>query len=127
LTKSAYQKICVGLYQKDKLLVAFLLAITLMRQEVKFDENNLKFIIKGPFATATEQMTQVEKDELELRKKISYSNPQKDQIMKNWHDWMTDKHWEGLEALAQMAPFNKPNIIDQMIKSPIEWYNFIQH
>ena len=84
--------------------MAFLLAITLMRQEVKFDENHLKFIIKGPFATATEQMTQVEKDELELRKKISYSNPQKDQIMRNWHDWMTDKHWEGLEALAQMAP-----------------------
>ena len=53
LTRSVYQKICAGLYQKDKLLVAFLLAIALLRQEVKLDENHLKFIIKGPFATET--------------------------------------------------------------------------
>lgn len=71
-------------------------------------------------------MTQVEKDELELRKKISYSNPQKAKIMRHWHGWMTNKHWEGLEALAKIAPFNKPNIIDLMIKNPHEWHSFIQ-
>jgi hypothetical protein len=33
-----------------------------------------------------------------------------------WKDWMTEKHWEGLEMLAKMPPFNgKTNVIDHMI------------
>jgi hypothetical protein len=45
--------------------------------------------------------------------------------MENWKGWMTEKHWEGLEILSKMAPFNKPLIIDHMIMHHSDWDNYI--
>lgn len=43
-----------------------------------------------------------------------------------WKDWMTEKHWEGLEMLAKMPPFNgKTNVIDHMIQHNEEWDRYI--
>ena len=42
-----------------------------------------------------------------------------------WKDWMTEKHWEGLEALSKMTPFNNPLIVDHMIMHEREWARFI--
>jgi hypothetical protein len=42
-----------------------------------------------------------------------------------WGDWMTDRHWDGLEALSRLSPFNKPSIIDHMITNNTEWDRFI--
>lgn len=50
LTRSVYQKLCAGVFQRDKLMIAFMIAYKLMRQETKFDERHLHFIIKGPYA-----------------------------------------------------------------------------
>lgn len=38
---------------------------------------------------------------------------------------MTERHWDGLEALSQMSPFDKPNVIDHMIVNHTEWDKFI--
>ena len=42
-----------------------------------------------------------------------------------WQDWMTEGHWDGLEALSRMPPFDTPNVIDHMIVNHAEWEKFI--
>ena len=70
LTKAIYQKLCVGAFQKDKLMIAFMIAFKLMETNARFEMDHIRFIIKGPFAPAIkEEMTQVEKDELEFKRK----------------------------------------------------------
>ena len=54
---------------------------------------HLRFIIKGPFAQEiNEEMTQLEKDELEFKrkKKQNQANPKKVKLMMLWKDWMTE-------------------------------------
>ena len=46
--------------------------------------------------------------------------------MSFWGGWMTDRHWEGLESLEKIYPFDKPSIIDHMIQNHQEWEKFIQ-
>jgi len=69
----------------------------------------------------------VEKDEKEFRKnnKLAEQNPKKAKLMSLWQGWMTEKHWEGLEALSRMAPFNSPLVVDHMIMHSAEWDRFI--
>ena len=70
LTKAIYQKLCVSAFQKDKLMIAFLIAFKLMETTARYEMEHIRFIIKGPFAPAIkEEMTQVEKDELEFKRK----------------------------------------------------------
>ena len=38
---------------------------------------------------------------------------------------MTIKHWEGLENLSKIRPFDKPNIIDHMLQFHTDWEAFI--
>ena len=42
-----------------------------------------------------------------------------------WQDWLTEGHWDGLEALSRMPPFDTPNVIDHMIVNHAEWEKFI--
>ena len=45
ITNKVYTKLCLGLYQKHKLLVSFMIAYYIMKTECKSSENHLKFII----------------------------------------------------------------------------------
>jgi hypothetical protein len=42
-----------------------------------------------------------------------------------WGKWLTERQWEALEVLQLIPPFDKPNIIDQMIDHSEEWAKFI--
>ena len=56
---------------------------------------------------------------------MTEQNPKKAKLMSLWKSWMTEKHWEGLEALSRIAPFNKPLVVDHMIMHSAEWARFI--
>lgn len=75
-------------------------------------------------------MTQNEKDEKEFvrakQMKKDRGNPRKRKLMTLWGKWMTERHWEALEVLEHIPPFDKPNIIDHMIAHEAEWEQFIQ-
>lgn len=52
LTKQVFQRLCVGLLQKDKLMLAFLMAHDVMKRKARREmEAHFEFIIKGPFGT----------------------------------------------------------------------------
>ena len=73
-----------------------------------------------------EVMTQAEKEEREVRQRMTrLSNPKFRTLAKRWHGWVSDAQWQGLAELAQIAPFNKPDLVDQMIKNTSEWEKFI--
>jgi hypothetical protein len=40
------------------------------------------------------------------------ANPKFRTLTKRWHGWVTDAQWQGLAELAQIAPFNSPNLVD---------------
>jgi hypothetical protein len=42
----------MGIFQEDKILLAFLLVLNLISQEIKIDETQLKFITRGPGKTS---------------------------------------------------------------------------
>jgi hypothetical protein len=70
VAKAIFQKMSLGLFQEDRLLVAFLLATNLIAGDVKISEAQLKFIGKGSCASLEvplEVMTQAEKEEREVR------------------------------------------------------------
>lgn len=131
LTKQVYQRVCLGLLQKDRLLLAFLIAHDLMKRKAKHPlHRHLDFIIRGPFgAEETAAMTQNEKDEKEFVRqkqiKKARTNPKKQQLMACWGKWLTERQWEALEVLQFIPPFDKPNIIDQMIDHSEDWAKFI--
>jgi hypothetical protein len=79
LTKTTYSKLTFGIFQCDKLMIAFNIAYNLMKTETVFDQNHLEFVIKGPFAdnSNNSMLTQVEKDEREYLKnrKLKEENP----------------------------------------------------
>ena len=49
LTKATYFKLSAGVFQCDKLMIAFTIAYNLMITETLYDEKHIQFIIKGPF------------------------------------------------------------------------------
>jgi dynein heavy chain len=49
LTKLFYVKTSLGLFQEDKLMLAFVIAFNIMKQNAKFDINHFNFIINGPY------------------------------------------------------------------------------
>lgn len=125
LTRCVHQKLCIGLYDKDKLMVAFIIATKLLKESFKFEYEHLDFIIKGPCSSSSAPtMTQAEKDEREFIRqrnlKTSVNDPRRVKLQERW-SWLTDKHWEGLERLNQIAPFKDPSIIQHMIDNPVEW------
>jgi dynein heavy chain len=78
LVTIVYNRVCMGMKQKDKVMVAFLLTINMMESEFKVPEKQLQFIIKGPGEQTEipfEQMTQMEKDEVEEKEKMSLDHP----------------------------------------------------
>ena len=79
LTQTTYNMVCMGMKQQDKVLVAFLLTLNMAGSEIKLPEDQLEFIIKGPGIKTeipVEEMTQVEKDELDVRLRMSMNHPQ---------------------------------------------------
>lgn len=49
LTKNVYRRVCLSVFQKDKVLISFMMAYKLMKSEAQVNLNHVKFYIKGPF------------------------------------------------------------------------------
>ena len=49
LTKTVYRRVCLSVFQKDKVLISFMMAYKLMNSEAQVNLNHIKFFIKGPF------------------------------------------------------------------------------
>ncbi len=49
LTRQFYLKTSLGLFQEDKLMLSFIIAYNIMKQNAKFDNNHFNFIIRGPY------------------------------------------------------------------------------
>jgi len=49
LTQAVYQKVCLSVFQKDKLLISFMIAHAWMKSEANIDQNLVKFFIQGPY------------------------------------------------------------------------------
>jgi hypothetical protein len=122
----------MGMKQQDKVLVAFLLTLKMAGSEIKLPEAQLEFIIKGPGIKTeipVEEMTQVEKDELDVRLRMSMNHPQYQKLAEVWKGFLTPKMWEALVQLSGIAPFNDPdkNFIEHLVKYHEEWRRFINH
>lgn len=74
LTRSVYSRLCAGVFRRDRLMVAFMIAYRLMQKEAKFDEQHLHFIIKGPLPSdSAEDLNQAEGKEPETERKSGAS------------------------------------------------------
>jgi hypothetical protein len=99
-----------------------------MKNEASIDRNLVKFFIKGPYEKqATQELTQREKDELAFRaeNKAQARVSEKQKKLMAVCPWVTAKCWGGLQLLAGLPPFNKPNLIDHMIENHVEWNAFV--
>lgn len=76
LTKTVYRRVCLSVFQKDKVLISFMMAYKLMNSEAQVNLNHIKFFIKGPFQKQTTQgMTQREKDEMNYKAELNAQGP----------------------------------------------------
>ena len=39
--------------------------------------------------------------------------------------WITEQQWQGLQSLAKMPPFNRPDIIDHILANHEAWTRYI--
>jgi hypothetical protein len=67
-----YQKVCLSIFNKDKLTVAMMVALRLMESDygLKMNQKHVQFFIKGPLKKQDQSrpLTQRERDEEEFRK-----------------------------------------------------------
>ena len=74
--KTIYKRLCLSVFQKDKILISFMMAYKLMNSEAQVNLNHIKFFIKGPFQKQTTQgMTQREKDEMNYKAELNSQGP----------------------------------------------------
>lgn len=70
LVTSFFTRLSVGVFQRDKLVIAFLIAFRMMMVEANYEDEHIKFIIKGPFSEKNpHEMTQNERDDKEFKRK----------------------------------------------------------
>ena len=98
------------MFEKDKLLLSFLLAYKELECEVTIDMRQVEFFIKGPLAQESEifnpiNLSDYTPDNEELnrqRTQANYRQRRRQQIA----PWITPTQWKALEKLSLIPPFN---------------------
>jgi hypothetical protein len=50
LTRSVHMRLCLSMYEKDKMMLSFTMANKEMKKKFKYENPHLEFIIKGPYS-----------------------------------------------------------------------------
>jgi len=138
---SVYGRLCLSVFDDDKVLLALMIAFQLMRKEAgeedpaagDVDSELLRFFLRGPFlknpAAAEKVLTQREKDELEYRLLATGGprvNPKKERLLRAC-PWLTARQFDGLLLLERQEAFSQAGVglVDHITDHPDVWKAFV--
>ncbi|ORC93797.1 putative dynein heavy chain [Trypanosoma theileri] len=98
LTYNLYCYVCMGIFEKDKLMLSFQMAIRLLSQEGRLERNELEFFLRGCV----------------LASKDYPQNPV---------DWLTARQWNDICRLTTTCSVFS-NLCNDVTNNPEEWRNW---
>lgn len=106
ITQETYRRISYSIYQEDRKLVLYLMAIRIMQFEDNLETNLFEFLITGP-------------------KKLSYETQLPFEKGLTQATWVNKVNWAYLAELARTLPFTKENLLQHISSNKNHWYKFV--
>jgi hypothetical protein len=143
LVTSVYRRICLSIFDEDKVLIAVMMAYQLAKKDIEDSEGSSpmkeveialwQFFMKGlnqrERKKAERTMTQREKDQLEYQRKMKSglrAQLQQMTLLKAC-PWISLKNYEGLLMLEQLDAFRVAGhgLIEHITQNPNTWKKFV--
>ncbi|CDW77756.1 dynein heavy chain axonemal [Stylonychia lemnae] len=102
-TQELYRKICSSIYEKDRMLVTYLMVLRVLEYEDYLDKTLYSYLLIGP-------------------KNPDYSEEPPTQDLKL--NWLNKRNWGDLKALSQIKPFTNNNLIEYIKELPAVWNEY---